>query len=348
MKILYIHFDLKSTRDKLTVRGLRECGVEVAEIADNSSRLKKYWRIARLYRMNRERVDAVIVGYAGAVLVLFMRFFTRLPLVYNSMATFYDGMVVSRFNGAFLSLRSAWYVLLDTLAFRAADHTFLESKLQKEMVMRVYKIAPGKLSVQYMGADDHEFHPDKTVNKLPRFTVVFRGMFLPEGGADIAVRAAKELEQENVGVRIIGRGFLLPEIERLARELMPSNLELITKKLPLDELRRSMLECHISLGQLARHPRLSRTIPHKAYESMSMGLPYLTGANEGVLELLTDGETCFAVPPGDPKALARKILELRDRPHELARVAENARNLYLFKFTPAVLAANMLSAIKGL
>ena len=173
-------------------------------------------------------------------------------------------------------------------------------------------------------------------------------MFLPEAGADIAIRAAKELEGTGIKVRIIGRGLLKKDMENLVQELKPTNVELITEMLPIEELRKKMLECHLSLGQLANHPRVHTTIPHKVFESMAMKLPYLTGDNKGVMEFLTDGETCFTVPPGDYHALARKILVLKDRPKELEQVAENAYQLYQREFPPKILAWKLLEELQGL
>ncbi len=347
MKICYINFKLDNPRDQITLRGLRENGVAVKEIADKTPGWKKYVHIARGYRAVRDECDLVMIGYAGSVLVIFMRLLTRKKIVYNTLATFYDSMIVSRGNGIVFSPTFVWYYLIDFFAFRLAHITFLECQSQKDLVIRMFKINPDKLSVHRVGTDDTEFYFDPTVPKLPQFTVVFRGMFLAEAGTDVVVRAAKELERENIAVRIIGRGLLLPEIEKLVAELAPANLELITSRLPIEELRQKMLECHLSLGQLADHPRVHTTIPHKAFESMSMKLPYLTGANRGVLEVLDEGQTCFTIPPGDYHVLARKILELRDRPADLKRVAENAYQLYQKEFTPRVLAEKILREIAG-
>jgi len=78
---------------------------------------------------------------------------------------------------------------------------------------------------------------------------------------------------------------------------------------------------------------------------MALKLPYLTGANRGVLEILTEGETCFTVLPGDHIALAAKLRELKDDPRERERVAQNAYELYRNKFTPGVIARNMLAGL---
>ncbi|MDP2593797.1 MAG: glycosyltransferase family 4 protein [bacterium] len=347
MRICYINFKLDNPRDQITLRGLRENGVDVTGIADNTPGWKKYANIVRKYRAVRRDCDVVMVGYAGSVLVICMWLLTGKPIVYNTLATFVDSMIISRFSGAFFSLSSFRYYVTDFVAFHIARRSFLECEAQKEMVMRYFGVSAKKLSVHYVGTDDTEFYFDPSVQKLEQFTVVFRGMFLAEAGADVVVRAAKELEPEGIPVRLIGRGLLLPEIEDLVAELKPTNLELISTRLPIEDLRRMMLECHLSLGQLADHPRVHTTIPHKAFESISMKLPYLTGANKGVLEVLDEGQTCFTVPPGDHHALARKIIELRDRPRDLERVAENAYKLYQKECTPKTLAAKILREIAG-
>lgn len=345
MKICYINFNLENPRDRITLRGFREIGVDVKEISDKSSGWKKYFRLAKEYRSSKKNCDLVMVGYAGSILVIFLWFLTRKKIVYNALATFYDSMIVSRFGGAIFSFKSLWYYLVDWFAFRCANQVFLECEAQKDLVVRVFGIRPGKISVQFVGTDDQQFFFDSAIPKLKQFTAVFRGAFLPEAGADVVVRAAKELEKEKISIRIIGRGLLLKDVECLKKELSPTNLELITTLLPVDILRQKMLECHVSLGQLAKHPRVHTTIPHKVFESMSMRLPYLTGENKGVMEVVHDNETCFTVPPGDPHALAQKIIELQKRASDLNRVASNAYELYQKEFTPKVLAEKIINSL---
>lgn len=347
MKICYINFNLDNPRDQITLRGLRENGITVKEIADSAPGWRKYARIARACRACQREYDTIVVGYAGSALVIFMRLLTRKKMVYNALSTFYDSMIVSRGNGALLSPSTLWYYLLDYLAFRCATRSFLECQSQKDLATRIFRINPNDISVHFVGTDDTQFYFDPAILKASQFTVVFRGMFLPEAGVDVAIRAAKELEGEGVTIRIIGRGLLKARMETLVRELRPSNVELITDVLPSYILRKNMLECHLSLGQLADHPRVHTTVPHKLFESMAMKLPYLTGENVGILEVVRDNQTCFTVPPGNYRLLARKIAELKRSPKELERVAENAYQLYLRDFTPKILAQKMMRDIES-
>ena len=168
---------------------------------------------------------------------------------------------------------------------------------------------------------------------------------LPEAGAEYAVRAAKILEKEDIKVVMHANDQELPKIKKLIDELRPANFQLITEFLSDIDLRNLMQKCHLSLGQLSGHPRLQRTIPHKAYESLALRLPYLTADNKGVMELLKPGENCLVCRPADPQSLAEQILWAKAHPYELEQIAENGYRLYQEKLTAKTLAGELLKVI---
>jgi glycosyltransferase involved in cell wall biosynthesis len=197
-----------------------------------------------------------------------------------------------------------------------------------------------------MGVDEEIFFRDAAIQKNQMFTVLFRGRFLPESGILTVIETAKKLENEKIQFLIIGHGFMYREVNALMDKLKPKNIEMVSEKLPEKELRNRMLSCHISLGQLADHPRLLRTLPSKLFESLALGLPYLTGRNAiGVFELLTEDEDCIAVAPGDSNHLARKILHLKEHPEILERIAQAGHDLYRKKLTSKILAKEVISAL---
>ena len=106
-----------------------------------------------------------------------------------------------------------------------------------------------------------------------------------------------------------------------------------------------MQKCHVSLGQLSDHPRLSRTLPHKAYESLAMKLPYLTAENAGVLELVNPGESCFVCRPADAESLAGKILWMRDNHEATEKVAEQGYKLYVNELKSDILVKELMKNI---
>ena len=109
-----------------------------------------------------------------------------------------------------------------------------------------------------------------------------------------------------------------------------------------------MQKCHLSLGQLSDHIRLTRTLPHKIYETLSMNLPYLTAPSAGVLELLVSNETCILCNSADERSLAEKIVWAKNNTQEIGRIAENGYKLYQYRLRSQVLAKNLLDKVSTL
>ena len=119
---------------------------------------------------------------------------------------------------------------------------------------------------------------------------------------------------------------------------------MISERIPSDQLRNLMLSSHISLGQLAKHPRLDRTLPCKLFETLALKLPYLTGRNKAVFEILTDGESCTTSNPGDAKDLVEKIIYLKNNPDVREKISENGYILYKKSLTSKKLAESVLNS----
>jgi colanic acid/amylovoran biosynthesis glycosyltransferase len=201
----------------------------------------------------------------------------------------------------------------------------------------------------YTGVDESMFVQRRSHSAGDRFEVLFRGRITDEAGVEYIIRAAKILEESDIFFKIIGFGWALPmaRAESVLKELSPKNFEWIKKKLPFDELLKEMSTASISLGQFGNNDRLRRTIPHKAFESMLLGLPYITAEAEGVREAFEDGVTGFFVKPADAQAIADKIAFVRDHNTEAARVATHARSRYEKHFSKAALGATLVDVLQS-
>lgn len=333
MKFCYIQTPNNYAPDKHLVDGLRENGHTVVELSENSGGIKKYIRLAIKFLKSKNCHDAVIVGYTLPHFVPLIRFLTFKKLIFTAVASQYEANIISRNNESPRSLMAIKWWLIDFFSFHLSSRVLLESNAQIEFVHTLFVVPRKKLIRAWIGVDEKVFFRDPSSKKYPKFTVLFRGKFLPESGVDTVIKTAKLLEGKGVEFLIIGHGFLYKTVNTLLEELCLKNLTTIQEILPNDELREKMLSCHISLGQLARHSRLSRTLPFKLYESLALGLPYLTGRSAGVLELLKDDETCITVEHDNPTKLAEKILFLKNNPVILAKVGEQGYNLYKEKLT---------------
>ncbi|MEK7116787.1 MAG: glycosyltransferase [Patescibacteria group bacterium] len=335
-------------RNKTYIDGLKQNGVEIIECRDASRGFIKFVRLFFKHWKIRNDYDYLIVGYPGHVVVWLAKLISKKPVIFDALCTLYEGEILSR-NLYKYNFFMKWSVLfIDWLAAKCADLILVESEAQKNYFIKKFNLSGEKVVRIFTGTDEEIFHLDSDIKKREKFKVLFRGMFLPEAGIEYIVQAAKLLEDNNVEFLIIGSGVVEENIESLIKSLKPNNLKWVNQYLPINELREKMLECHVSLGQFGNHVRLQRTIPHKAFESLAMGLPYVTGQNAAVSELLTDRENCLMANNADPKDLAKKILELKNDENLIQKIANNGYHLYEEKLSPIKLGRDIIRAIEGL
>lgn len=343
MKFLYISTGNKYPPDKHLIDGLKENGHNVFELTENKQGLFKYTTFTHDFLKNKYSFDCIIVGYGLSFFVPIVRFISLKKIIFNAVSSHYEANIISRSTDGPWSLVALKWWLIDFISFNLSSLVLLESNAQINFIHKTFLISKKKLIKSWMGVDEEVFFKDSNIEKEKEFTVLFRGRFLPESGILTVIETAKKLEDKDIKFRIIGEGFMYKEVNSLMNKLKPGNIDFINKPLPTVELREKMLSCNISLGQLAIHDRLLRTIPAKLYESLALGLPYLTGRNKGVLELLSDGENCITVEPGNSDDLAEKILYLKNNPEIFQKVADKGYNLYKEKLTSKQLAKDFIS-----
>jgi glycosyltransferase involved in cell wall biosynthesis len=350
MKICYFGIcDPNFGRNKVYIDGLRALGHEIIECIDTTPGWRKYGRLRRKHDaiMGAGGYDVMIVGYPGHLVVPFARRISAKPVIFDALCTLYEGEILSRGKyraNPFMRMRVNY---IDEKAAMAADHILVETEAQKEFFVKRFGLSTAKVTPVYTGCDENIFNAALTaqVRKKDDFTVVFRGKFLPEAGAKHIIEAAHILQDKAVRFLILGHGFLQDEVRAQIETLNLPNLEWLSDKPDLAELARRMASCHVSLGQFEQHERLGRTIPHKAFESLALGLPYVTARAAGVSEFLTDRRDCLMVTPGDPGDLADKILMLKNDPALRGQIAANGLITFANRASALVSAREIVNII---
>jgi glycosyltransferase involved in cell wall biosynthesis len=314
----------------------------VHELAQDAK--KSYLNIRKDIHKHSKDHDAIIVGYTSPILAIISRFSTTKRIYFNATSSQYEANIISRNTINKKTLAGIKWWLVDFLSFHLSTKVLLESGAQIDFVNNLFLVPKNKLILSFSGVSENDFFRNENVKKNNKFTVLFRGRFLPESGILTVIEAAHKLENEEVDFLIIGHGFLYREVNAMMDTLKPKNIKMINEKISIEDLRNRMQQCHISLGQLANHPRLDRTLPCKLFESLALGLPYLTGRNKAALEILEDGKTCITVNPGDPDDLVKKILELKKNRETLTLISEAGYNLYKEKLTSEKLAFDVLES----
>lgn len=328
------------SRNRIYVRGLQELGVEVLECRDTSSSLMKFWRLWRKHR-KLPKYDALVVGYPGHLVVPFAKLVSHTPVIADLLGSLADAEEHSHSPSILRKLKSK---IIDWFAVTFADIVLLESEAQRNYFIARFGKSQ-KYQVLYTGADGSVFHCEWQAKK-DVFLVLFRGSLTPESGILVILEAARLLlEERQIKFRVIGTGPLLSEARAMIQDLKLLNVELIDERLSEELLRKSMCEASLALGQFADNPRVSRTIPHKAFEALALGIPYLSGDARAIREIIIDSETGFFVPLKNPEALAQKVRELSNDPARLFHVAENAKRDFNRRFAPCPLARELMQII---
>lgn len=327
-------FDPQFSRNKIYIHGLTQNHVEVRIC---NSQKKFPWNVLELWRQYqkvKQTVDVIIVGYPCHFDVILAKIISRKPIIFDALCSLLDPAVFSRS----LHLQSKRHVyrakILDYLSFFFAHCVLVESNQQKEFCIKQYGFSDNKFRVMYTGADDRIFYPETLKSKLKKYTVVFRGKFLPEAGIEYILQAATLLKKEPIQFIIIGNGRDLPKVIEYLHELRPQNLILIENNVSADMLRNYCATADILLGQFAKNDRLNRTIPHKAYEAMALKKPYLTADYPAIRGVMNDQESCLLVPPANPQAITNAIMQLINNKQLRTSLSENGNRNYLKKYNP--------------
>src|SRR3989338_5471312 len=216
-------------RDKVYLEGLKKRGIQVGECVDSSPGLLKFFRLVKKHRILKGHYDILWVGYLSTMVVPLAWLLRGKFIVFNALDSWYDRAIRDRVMYSRFS-PIAWAIwFCDFLAFHLADVVLLESESQKKFIATQFKVESSKLKVIYTGADTDVFFPDPQIKKLQRFTVVFRGMFLPATGVEYVIEAAKLLRHEPIDFIIIGWGPLLEKVKRLISENMMTNITLMSE-----------------------------------------------------------------------------------------------------------------------
>lgn len=341
MNFCYLNTENIYPQDRHLIDGLRQLNHKVTELHEKGG-LRGAWSLAKKLKEIDLKDTSIIVGFTSPLFVLSA--FVRNPrkIIFNAVLSQYEANIISRGEHSPFSFPAIKWWLIDFVSFHLSWKILLESDAQVDFIHRRFFVSKRKLIRSFSGLDESQFFFDPAIPKKPHFTVLFRGRFLPESGILTVIETAKKLENAEVDFLVIGHGFLYREVNALLAKLSPKNLTMMTERLPFETLRPLMLSCHISLGQLATHPRLDRTLPCKLFETLALKLPYLTGRNKAVFEILEENVTCFAVQPGNSDDLAQKILALKNDPSLCEKVASAGYALYQQKLTSKILTADVL------
>lgn len=246
------------------------------------------------------------------------RYAKKVPFVYNLQDIFPDSLVNTGLTkkGSFL-----WRIgrKIENYTYKHADKIIVISEGFKRNIMEK-GVPENKIAVISNWIDLDSVHPvsrdeNKLIDEFPidpeKFLVVYAGNFGAAQGADIVLKAAKELRNyKDIQFVIFGGGPYFEEIKKEAEKydnvfihgLMPA--ERISEVYSLGDV--ALITCKPGTGNAG--------LPSKVWSIMACNTPVIASfdMDSDLAEILRDSSAGICVEPGNVRQLLDAILTVKN------------------------------------
>jgi glycosyltransferase involved in cell wall biosynthesis len=177
----------------------------------------------------------------------------------------------------------------------------------------------------------------------PRRLILYSGRLVQKKGVLVLLEAFQRVstELEDVGLLVVGHGPEENAMEDLCRH---ANLKHVYF---LGARQYQEMPYFCALADLLVLPTFSDPWGVVVNEAFACGVPAVVSNVAGACDdLIIDGETGFAVKPGDPAELADRIIQVLKDPDLRLRMSANCRAL-IRQYSPEACARGLLAAAVG-
>jgi glycosyltransferase involved in cell wall biosynthesis len=280
--------------------------------------------------------DFYFVSYMGHFLVIYMRFFTKKPIVFDFYLSVYDMMCNDR---KLYSPNSFWGKLtywMEKKSLEKADYIIVDTNKLIESLSNMYGVSQDKF-VRVPLTINEENVIKKNVERYHRqFTVLYVGSYIPLHGVEVIIEAANILQKrgEEVFFLMIGQGPSYSNCQSLTKKYGLTNIE-FKGFMSLEELNYYYNAADINLGLFTTGERANSVVLNKTNDSFRVGKPHLTLETDAMKEAFANDEDIFFVKDNKPETLAERIIEIKDNKPLLEKVGANAYQSYFDKLSNA-------------
>jgi L-malate glycosyltransferase len=219
------------------------------------------------------------------------------------------------------------------LASRSADRVLVNALCIRDTCIRE-GVEPDRIVVVRNGVDVAGL--DEAAQAVPEppvpdgCVVCIANMHHPVKGQTDLLMAMREVVRERPEARVafVGDGVRRPHLERMASVLG------IRERCHFLGFRRDGAAI-LARAALYVSASYAEGISNSILEAMTMRLPVVATAVGGTPEIVREGVNGHLVPPGAPGALARRILDVLDRPAARRRMGERGRKIVEREFSLA-------------
>ena len=280
--------------------------------------------------------DFYFVSYMGHFLVIFMRIFTKKPIVFDFYLSIFDMMCNDRkvyTPESFLGKITYW---IEKKSLEKADYIIVDTTKLITTLSKEYHIDKEKFVRVPLTINEENVIPKEVAPYSKNFSVLYVGSYIPLHGTAVIIEAAKILQENNedISLLMIGKGPDLQKCQNLVKEYNLINIE-FKGFMSLEELNYYYNACDINLGLFNNGERANAVVLNKTNDSFRVGKPHLTLETDAMKEAFVDNEDIFYVQDIAPQTLADRIIALKNNPELVTRVGQNALKSYENKLSNA-------------
>lgn len=340
--------EVEYIRNRILLTALQEhCDVAVLTGNDRSTIIRSIrgllnWRISRI------KYDVVLAGFYGQPIAIALAFFQRQPVILDAYISTYDTLCEDRklFSPRSILGRLAYWI--DQKSCQLAALVLTDTAAQAQYFSHQFGIPGEKFRVVYVGCDESLFYPRSDISPPSSHCEVFYyGSFLPLHGIEVIIQAAALLrDRKDIHFTLGGNGPLFKSMQRKVKDLHLESVDLVGW-IPLEFLPLYIARATICLGgHFSQIPKAARVIATKTFQFIAMRKPTIVGDNVATRELFIPNEHVYAVPMGNPDALAKAIIELADNRDLQNHIAAGGYALFQDRLTTCAIGAQLASFIE--
>ncbi len=311
--------------------------------------------ITSLYGLFRARRADYLLVESPPLTMSIPAYITKLirgtPFVFNVADLWPDAIVENGFikEGIALNLLLA----LESWSYRRATYVNAVTDGIRRALIEEKGLPPEKILYLPNGADTIRYKPrnpdmdlKKSLGLDGKKIILWAGTQGYAHGLEYVLQAAKLLEaHQNVHFLFLGDGSSRKALELQKQELQLHNVTFLDP-VPIEELPPyfSISEC--GLASLRALPTHEGARPSKIFPVLASGKPLIFVGRGECARLLEKANAGIVVPPENPEALAREIIQLFAQPQRVIEFGGNGRRFIEDNFDWSMLVARWESQLR--
>lgn len=335
-------YDRNYSRSGTLMSGLRELG-EMTSFSVVSGGLFKRFRQILSIVANREKNTVFVVMSPSHLLTIYLKLARANKVILDAgwsltEAEFSRG-AISRIPRLLKAL------LVDYFSFLFADLILVESKAEANYLSSKCERLREKIIVTYTGVTESKLKiapvcPEemKEVSHFSKF-IVFRGKINNEAGFQRILDIGSALQKSEFLLVVASPNKDISEIKS-------ENVLLINRWISQSEINYLYHNSVLVIGQLGSIPRLDRTIPHKYFEAIYFGRPYISELTKSIEEISKGGKGVIELRMQPEQNLAIEIFSILNDNALLIQKGNEARQIWESGISSKGIARKLISEEK--